>query len=113
MSGESSALNKSANAPDDASHEITIPAPPVFRPADADLDKLAGMVEAAKKVAIFGGDGCRDARDEVLQLADKLKAPVGYSFLSVLGIIFRATTSRKSRSIETRNISGGVRPLIT
>ena len=38
------------------------------------------MIEAAKKVAIFGGDGCRDARDEVLQLAAKLKAPVGYSF---------------------------------
>src|ERR1700730_9015478 len=70
----------SANAPDDSSHEITIPAAPVFRPADADLDKLAGMIEAAKKVAIFGGDGCRDSRDEVLQLATRLKAPVGYSF---------------------------------
>ena len=31
-------------------------------------------------MAIFGGDGCRDARDEVLQLAARLKAPVGYSF---------------------------------
>jgi pyruvate dehydrogenase (quinone) len=70
----------SANAPDHASHEVTIPAPPVFRPADADLDKLAEMIEAARKVAIFGGDGCRDARDEVLRLADRLKAPVGYSF---------------------------------
>ena len=38
------------------------------------------MIEAAKKVAIFGGEGCRDAREEVLQLAAKLKAPVGYSF---------------------------------
>src|SRR3984885_10250593 len=70
----------SANAPDHSSHEVTIPAPPVFRPADADLDKLAGMIEAAGKVAIFGGDGCRDARDEVLQLAVRLNAPVGYSF---------------------------------
>ena len=52
----------------------------MFRPADADIDKLAEMIEAAKKVAIFGGDGCRDARDEVLQLAARLKAPVGYSF---------------------------------
>ena len=70
----------SANAPDHSSHEVTISAPPVFRPADADLDKLAEMIEAAKKVAIFGGEGCRDARDEVLQLAARLKAPVGYSF---------------------------------
>jgi pyruvate dehydrogenase (quinone) len=69
----------SENAPDN-SYEISIPAAPVFRPADMDIDKLAGMIEAAKKVAIFGGDGCRDARDEVLQLAAKLKAPVGYSF---------------------------------
>jgi pyruvate dehydrogenase (quinone) len=38
------------------------------------------MINDAKSVAIFGGDGCRDARDEVLQLAENLKAPVGYSF---------------------------------
>ena len=34
------------------------------------------MIEVADKVAIFGGDGCRDARDEVLQLAARLRAPV-------------------------------------
>jgi pyruvate dehydrogenase (quinone) len=70
----------SANAPDHSFHEVRIPAQPVFRPADADLDKLAEMIESAGKVAIFGGDGCRDAREEVLQLAARLKAPVGYSF---------------------------------
>jgi pyruvate dehydrogenase (quinone) len=69
-----------ADATDRSVHEVSIPAPPVFRPADADLDKLAEMIGTAKKVAIFGGDGCRDARDEVLQLAARLKAPVGYSF---------------------------------
>jgi pyruvate dehydrogenase (quinone) len=69
-----------ADAPDRAVYEVSIPAPPVFRPADADLDKLAEMIGTAKQVAIFGGDGCRDARDEVLQLAARLKAPVGYSF---------------------------------
>ncbi len=69
-----------AKAPDDSSHEIRIPAAPVFRPADADLDKLAAMIEAAKKIAIFGGDGCRDAGDEVRLLGSRLKAPIGYSF---------------------------------
>jgi pyruvate dehydrogenase (quinone) len=59
---------------------VTIPAKPVVRPADADMQKLASMIENAKNVAIFGGDGCRDARDEVLALANMLKAPVGYSF---------------------------------
>jgi pyruvate dehydrogenase (quinone) len=38
------------------------------------------MIHEAKTVAIFGGDGCREAREEVLALAGKLKAPVGYSF---------------------------------
>ena len=61
-------------------HEVIIPADPVFRPADADLERLAAMIENAKNVAIFGGDGCRDARDEVLALANLLNAPVGYSF---------------------------------
>jgi len=70
----------SAKAPSHASHDVVIPSTPVFRPADADINKLAEMIEAAETVAIFGGDGCRDARDEVLQLAARLKAPVGYSF---------------------------------
>jgi pyruvate dehydrogenase (quinone) len=69
----------SADAADQSS-EIRIPAAPIVRPSDADLSQLAKMINDAKKVAIFGGDGCRDARDEVLQLAERLKAPVGYSF---------------------------------
>jgi pyruvate dehydrogenase (quinone) len=60
--------------------DMTIPFSPVFRPADSDVDKLAEMINAAKTVAIFGGDGCREARSEVLALAEKLKAPVGYSY---------------------------------
>jgi pyruvate dehydrogenase (quinone) len=62
------------------STKISLPSAPLFRPSDADLKQLATMINDAKTVAIFGGEGCRDARDEVLQLANKLKAPVGYSF---------------------------------
>jgi len=69
----------SSDAPSEM-HPITIPASPVLRPADADMEKLAAMISGAKNVAIFGGDGCRDARDEVIALATKLKAPIGYSF---------------------------------
>jgi len=69
----------SSEAPSDM-RPISIPVSPVTQPADADLQKLAFMIEQADRVAIFGGDGCRDARDEVIALADKLKAPVGYSF---------------------------------
>jgi pyruvate dehydrogenase (quinone) len=64
----------------DGRHTVAIPAKTVFRPGDMDLEKLARLINDAKTVAIFGGDGCRDARNEVLTLANKLKAPVGYSF---------------------------------
>src|SRR5580700_422470 len=72
----------SADMPDATrrSTEITVPCTPSLRPSAADLDRLVGMIDHAKTVAIFGGDGCRDARDEVLQLAEGLKAPVGYTF---------------------------------
>jgi pyruvate dehydrogenase (quinone) len=69
----------SADAADHSS-VITIPGPPILRPSDADLNQLVKMIDDAKTVAIFGGDGCRDAHDEVVQLAGRLKAPVGYSF---------------------------------
>jgi pyruvate dehydrogenase (quinone) len=71
----------SADAPDEATHStrITIPTTPVLRPSDGDLTQLVEMINNAKTVAIFGGDGCRYAREEVVQLAEILKAPVGYT----------------------------------
>lgn len=68
-----------AEAPADA-RPITIPADPVILPADTDVEQLAGLINQAKTAAIFGGEGCRKARNEVLALANKLKAPIGYSF---------------------------------
>src|SRR6202051_1343432 len=62
------------------SPEIRIPSDPVFRPSDADFNRLAQMIDDAKSVAIFGGDGCRDAREEVIQLAEVLKERVVCSF---------------------------------
>src|SRR5260370_16479708 len=69
-----------SNGPDHSARAFKAPTLPVMRPSDSDVDKLAEMIEGANKVAIFGGDGCRDARDEVLQLAVTLRAPVGFSF---------------------------------
>src|ERR1700735_2222007 len=57
-----------ANAADEPTN-FTIAAPAILRPSDADLDKLAKMIDEAKTVAIFGGDGCREGRDEVVELA--------------------------------------------
>lgn len=49
---------------------------PTFTPAPADLARAAALIDANKKVTLFCGVGCRDARDEVLALADKLGAPI-------------------------------------
>ena len=47
---------------------------------DADLDDLAERIAASRRPMIFGGEGCRDARAEVLQLAQLLQAPVAYTY---------------------------------
>ncbi|HEV3257316.1 MAG TPA: thiamine pyrophosphate-dependent enzyme, partial [Gemmataceae bacterium] len=53
---------------------------PVVRPADADLARLADLLNKGRKVTLFCGSGCAGAHDEVVALAEKLKAPVGYAF---------------------------------
>jgi pyruvate dehydrogenase (quinone) len=68
-----------ADAPDEPT-DFTIAGPAILRPSDTDFEKLVRMIDEAKTVAIFGGDGCREGRDEVVELARKLKAPVGYAF---------------------------------
>jgi pyruvate dehydrogenase (quinone) len=67
-------------APADAVARPPVGAVPLVRPADDDLARLADLVNRGKKVALFCGIGCAGAHDEVVALAEKLQAPVGYSF---------------------------------
>lgn len=53
--------------------------PPVLRPNDADLDCLAAMLHAASRVTLMCGAGCADARDQVIELAKRVKAPIVHS----------------------------------
>jgi pyruvate dehydrogenase (quinone) len=62
------------------SYEIKLPKHPLVLPSDEDMDLVAGVINKAKRVAIFGGDGCREGREQVITLAEKIKAPVGYSY---------------------------------
>ncbi|MFD1717652.1 pyruvate dehydrogenase [Georgenia deserti] len=48
-------------------------------PHDEDVAALAQAINRAKKVTLFVGAGARDAREEVLELADLAAAPVGHS----------------------------------
>lgn len=53
---------------------------PKIRPLDIDLDGLVERIGAARRPMIFGGEGCRGARAEVLRLAQMLRAPVAYTY---------------------------------
>jgi pyruvate dehydrogenase (quinone) len=68
-----------SEAPED-NYRAVVHNPPLLRPSDSDLHALAGLIDAAGSITIFGGDGCRDAHDEVVALAERLRAPVGYAF---------------------------------
>lgn len=52
---------------------------PTLTPNPDDLTQLADLLNDARKVAIFAGAGVEGAHDDVLALADKLKAPIGHS----------------------------------
>jgi pyruvate dehydrogenase (quinone) len=49
-------------------------------PSIEDLQELAGLINNNEKVMLFCGHGCRHATEEVMQLAKKINAPLGYSF---------------------------------
>ena len=67
-------------APGNVAACAPVTAAPVVRPSDADLARLADLVNAGKKVTLFCGIGCAGAHDEVVALAERLTSPVGYSF---------------------------------
>ena len=48
-------------------------------PDDEDVRALADAINTASAVAIFAGAGVRDAREEVLELADTVGAPIGHT----------------------------------
>ena len=59
---------------------------PIIRPNDQELNQLAELINSEQKISIFCGIGAEDAHDEVVALAEQLKAPVGYSFRGKMGI---------------------------
>lgn len=59
---------------------------PIIRPQDSDLHLLANCLNEGKKITIYCGIGAAEAHDEVVALAEKLKAPVGFSFRGKMGI---------------------------
>jgi pyruvate dehydrogenase (quinone) len=51
-------------------------AKPIIRPNDEELSEAAEILNAAKKVTILGGAGCKGAHAELIATADALKSPI-------------------------------------
>lgn len=49
---------------------------PVVTPNAGEIAAMADMLNAGKRITIFGGSGCENAHAQVVSLADALKAPV-------------------------------------
>ena len=56
--------------------EGLLPGRAVAIPQRADIDRLAALLNGDGRVTLLCGSGCQDARDQVLALADRLKAPI-------------------------------------
>jgi pyruvate dehydrogenase (quinone) len=53
---------------------------PVMRPDDESLAAAAQVLNGAGRVTILAGAGCADAHDQLISLAEALKAPVVHAF---------------------------------
>jgi len=56
--------------------EGLLPGRAVAMPARADIDRLATLLNSDGRVTMLCGSGCEGAHDQVLALADRLKAPI-------------------------------------
>src|SRR6202042_3371905 len=69
-----------ANAPAHDELPYTVQARrPVVRPADADLDEIAAILNENEVTTIYAGAGCAGANDEVVATAARLKAPMAHT----------------------------------
>jgi pyruvate dehydrogenase (quinone) len=56
---------------------LRFPTPvPIVRPSDAEIDKLADLLNASAKITILGGAGCMGAHDRLIEVAGKLNSPI-------------------------------------
>jgi pyruvate dehydrogenase (quinone) len=53
-----------------------VPQPAVVRPGERELDALVALLNGSERVTLLCGRGCLGGRDNVIQLADALKAPI-------------------------------------
>jgi pyruvate dehydrogenase (quinone) len=69
------ALQRASDAPPPKPAGLR-PRLPVMEPVAADLDQLAALLNGDGRVTILCGSGCAGAHNELLAIADRLKAPM-------------------------------------
>lgn len=66
-------------APERAVEHALMTSRPSVRPGDAEIAELARLVDGAERVTLFCGSGTSGAHDEVMEFAERVKAPVGHA----------------------------------
>jgi pyruvate dehydrogenase (quinone) len=67
-----------SEAPDEPAFGVHVSQPTIC-PSDSELDRIADVLNAGERIAIYGGSGCHDAHDQIVALANRLKAPVAHT----------------------------------
>jgi pyruvate dehydrogenase (quinone) len=52
---------------------------PVVRPSDAELDRIAAILNQGGKIAVYAGIGCEGALGQLVRLCETLKAPMAHT----------------------------------
>jgi pyruvate dehydrogenase (quinone) len=73
------ALQRASEAPVPKAEGL-LPSRAVAMPTHADVDRLAALLNGDGRVTMLCGSGCQGAHDQVLALADRLKAPIVHAF---------------------------------
>src|ERR1700761_3626610 len=60
---------------DDVPYRVHVSKPSTV-PSNEELDRIADILNAGKKIAIYGGTGCQEAHAEIMATAQRLLAPV-------------------------------------
>jgi pyruvate dehydrogenase (quinone) len=66
-------------APLSSQQSLTLSAPVVV-PPDSEVDRLAQLLNGSARTTLLCGRGCAGAHDELLKLAEALKAPIVHAF---------------------------------
>lgn len=63
-----------------------LPSRGIYHPSLEEIKELADLINESERITIYCGIGAKDAHDEVVQLSQLVKAPVGYTFRGKMAI---------------------------